>query len=496
MASKSDDGSAMSISLPSALKPARVVLTQPSFGANGEHGQQQMSATQQFYGSATSTSSNRATPSRTRTSFGPATSVYGTKEAARLQPPSILPPSTFLHPKKPSMTLKNDYTLPFRRADRQSQDTSDGHSRSNEFNDRPSMYLSDYSDKPDTVSDNDHSPIPSGQLLDVENGTQRRESIGHDRTVSRHGTITSRTSREPLILSQPMGKDQNSSVLQRARKASSESKRRTGSKTGSIGSLLGFKSGESTQSSSSVLGVKKASSPIIGGRVGMSPHHEREEEKMPNSSAPEVKSRNNGFAHVAIPVVSEKSRRPLRNYEIYRSVQSASRRVQESSPLTKEKVSHEAKMGYQSPLTGGNNRFYCAGRLISSGESPYPFLASFAVIVLLPGVFLAFESQWLWRSSSPSSSSIGSIGNMGGRALVILFAYSTLIMWSSMLRTALRDPGVIVKGLDREPDWELFAVPVGGVDDMTGTGMGQKVKMRMVNVRNETIGSKCRYIDS
>jgi len=54
----------------------------------------------------------------------------------------------------------------------------------------------------------------------------------------------------------------------------------------------------------------------------------------------------------------------------------------------------------------------------------------------------------------------------------------------------LRDPGIVVKGLDPEPDWETCAVPVGGEDDLTGTGMGQRPKNRVIRVRDEFVSSK------
>jgi hypothetical protein len=140
---------------------------------------------------------------------------------------------------------------------------------------------------------------------------------------------------------------------------------------------------------------------------------------------------------------------------------------------------------------GGNNRFWLSGRLVTSGDSIWPFLASLAVASILPGAFLAFESQWLWDANPNSAAGIG---NPGGKAILFLFIYSTLIMWSSMLRTSLRDPGIIVKGLDKEPDWESVAVPVGAEDDLTGTGMGQRPKLRYFRVKDELVSSKCKLL--
>jgi hypothetical protein len=187
-----------------------------------------------------------------------------------------------------------------------------------------------------------------------------------------------------------------------------------------------------------------------------------------------------GNTHTTVNMDLEK---PMRKYEVYAGQRKELKHSRNPKTPEEEKIA----LGYGSNHFGGNNRFLCSGRLITSGDSPFPFLASFAVVLFLPAIFLAFESQWLWSSSSTNG-----FGNSGGKALVIIFSYTTLVMWSSMLRTSLRDPGIIVKGLDREPDWETYAVPQGGEDDLTGTGMGQRPKLRYFKIRDETVSSKCR----
>lgn len=85
----------------------------------------------------------------------------------------------------------------------------------------------------------------------------------------------------------------------------------------------------------------------------------------------------------------------------------------------------------------GGNRFFLGGRLITADSNPLPFLGSLALLVVLGGLWLGFESNYLWHHLSP--------------AVVIVFAY----LWSSsvvnMLVTATTDPGILPRDLDPTP---------------------------------------------
>ncbi|GAA6042388.1 hypothetical protein JCM8097_004492 [Rhodosporidiobolus ruineniae] len=91
-------------------------------------------------------------------------------------------------------------------------------------------------------------------------------------------------------------------------------------------------------------------------------------------------------------------------------------------------------------LHPGSNRFPCAGRLISSADSPLPFGVALGVAVALPGLWWAFNGAFLWTH----------LGG-GGKASLFVFVYVVLVMWSSMLKTALTDPGILPRNLDPSP---------------------------------------------
>ena len=496
MASTGNTAPVLSISLPSALKPALVSVHSPwsDNGSSGaENNEQRLRTTQDFY---TPSSSGTVFPQRTRTSFGPQHGAAGAREGARLQLPSILPHSTFLKPRKPTLTPRNSSGL------LSPQYIANARSGGNDGGGEPNMYLDVHRRDGKQVGDGytsttsqseNHretsSSLQSTGWLDGK-GPARGGSIGHRHSLSRQGTIASRTSREPLILQREMLEVDDKGAPPRDRKMSSqEEKQRIDSKADSLRSHKAI----NPPSSAHLLATNERplSFAVDVREGGLPSSQQRQAEKSP-FSLPLRDSAYDSSAQYASPVLSEKTGRPLRNYQVYEAAQAALRRSQDPNVSAEKKQGLDGDLGYGSNLTGGNNRFYCAGRLISSGESPFPLIASFAVTIFLPAIFLAFESQWLWSSSSPTSSPIGGIGGTGCRAVLIIFAYCTLIMWSSMLRTSFRDPGIIVKGLDREPDWETFAVPIGGLDDMTGTGVGQRIKPRMIEMREVTVSSKCK----
>lgn len=94
-------------------------------------------------------------------------------------------------------------------------------------------------------------------------------------------------------------------------------------------------------------------------------------------------------------------------------------------------------------LHQGMNRFCLDGRCMTSGDSVLPLVGSSIVALVLPALFWAFNGPWLWHH-------LGA-GGGGGRATVFVFLVLVLLMWSSMARTALSDPGIIPRNLDPDP---------------------------------------------
>ncbi|GAA5918535.1 hypothetical protein JCM6882_009760, partial [Rhodosporidiobolus microsporus] len=95
-------------------------------------------------------------------------------------------------------------------------------------------------------------------------------------------------------------------------------------------------------------------------------------------------------------------------------------------------------------LHPGHNRFPSRGRLLSSGDNPLPFVVSCAVAFVLPALWWAFNGDFLWTH----------LGG-GGKASLFVFAYLVLVMWTSMLKTALSDPGILPRDLDPHPARKL-----------------------------------------
>lgn len=550
------------ISLPSSLKAARVSLSSPSPSqlpsndsgsdggtvANGSISQHSDGHAGPAAGSRASTGVNSGGGNNSGISSTPATlRTAGTV-------PGILPKSAFLTPRKPAGVAARQQRQRQQSPLRPGASLSLAASTNNNGGDGDGVALSQPSSastsmRASTSVQSSHAAYPgegsretagiamfpidetrpsassSDYAARLQVGTLGRSgsSGGHTRAESRQETIRSKASREPLIENGLPRRSVSSAAQNRP-----ENGKRKNSKTGSITSLLGFgkgsdgPTGPGADGRSSKEGSekqrRKASRSV--GSSGMSPLHEINVEQKsparhwqpamnghqaPHDAEPPFWNSTDRVEQphhqaIRIPVIDEKTQKPLRNYRLYRQQQQSSKpttvrrsildRVCSRRPPGHANGTQEPlAFGYGTNNLGGNNRFLLSGRLVTSGDSPYPFLGALAVALFMPGIFLAFEAEWLWHSNADAGGS-GGIGTAAGKALVVLFAYTTLIMWSSMLRTSLRDPGIIPKGLDREPDFESFAVPVGGEDDLTGTGMGQRPRFRQVRVRESLVASK------
>ncbi|KAF8521569.1 DHHC palmitoyltransferase-domain-containing protein [Hysterangium stoloniferum] len=106
-----------------------------------------------------------------------------------------------------------------------------------------------------------------------------------------------------------------------------------------------------------------------------------------------------------VPYISTKTGKPERNYE-----------------------------GYPS-----HNKFFLGGRILTGGDTIIPFILSFMMVLGIAGTWFATTAVWWWHNESPAVAAIG--------------AYLCLITISSMLATALRDPGILPRGLDPDPPY-------------------------------------------
>jgi palmitoyltransferase ZDHHC9/14/18 len=67
------------------------------------------------------------------------------------------------------------------------------------------------------------------------------------------------------------------------------------------------------------------------------------------------------------------------------------------------------------------NRFFLNGRILTGGDSPWAFVASFALLLVVAGCWFATAGVWFWRNVNP--------------AVTIVAAYLTLLTISTMLTT-------------------------------------------------------------
>lgn len=89
----------------------------------------------------------------------------------------------------------------------------------------------------------------------------------------------------------------------------------------------------------------------------------------------------------AVPMINSKTGKPVRRYELHPS----------------------------------RNRFFLGGRLLTGGDSPWAFLASFSLVLIIAGVWFGTTAVWWWKNKSPAVAALG--------------AYFALLTISTMLTT-------------------------------------------------------------
>lgn len=116
----------------------------------------------------------------------------------------------------------------------------------------------------------------------------------------------------------------------------------------------------------------------------------------------------------AVPVIDPKTGKPVRRYQQYPS----------------------------------RNRFLFGGRLLTGGDTPWAFVASFGVVISIAGVWFGTTAVWWWHNESPAVAAVG--------------AYLALLTISTMLATATIDPGILPRNLDPDPPYPATSPSDGG----------------------------------
>ncbi|KAK4702744.1 hypothetical protein P7C70_g3473, partial [Phenoliferia sp. Uapishka_3] len=124
-------------------------------------------------------------------------------------------------------------------------------------------------------------------------------------------------------------------------------------------------------------------------------------------------------------------------------------------------------------LHPGANRFFLAGRLVSSKDNPTPFIISLCLAIVLPILFFAFSGPFLWHH----------LGG-GGKSSIFIFVWLTGLMVTSMCKTAWTDPGIIPRGLDRVPERKW-------VEDLGEGEGGWKAEPKYMRIKEGIVASKC-----
>ncbi|EDR14204.1 uncharacterized protein LACBIDRAFT_292186 [Laccaria bicolor S238N-H82] len=100
-------------------------------------------------------------------------------------------------------------------------------------------------------------------------------------------------------------------------------------------------------------------------------------------------------------------------------------------------------------LHPSRNRFFFGGHLLTGGDSPWAFVASFTLVLTISGVWFGTTAVWWWKNESPAVAAVG--------------AYLALLTISTMLATATCDPGILPRNLDPDPPYPSTSPSDGGV---------------------------------
>ncbi|KAF5330382.1 hypothetical protein D9619_005297 [Psilocybe cf. subviscida] len=95
------------------------------------------------------------------------------------------------------------------------------------------------------------------------------------------------------------------------------------------------------------------------------------------------------------------------------------------------------------------NLFAFKGRMLTGGDTPWAFIATFLLILSIAGVWFGTTAVWWWHNESPAVAAVG--------------AYLALMVISLMLATASTDPGILPRNLDPDPPYPATSPSDGGV---------------------------------
>ncbi|KAF7294816.1 Palmitoyltransferase [Mycena indigotica] len=143
--------------------------------------------------------------------------------------------------------------------------------------------------------------------------------------------------------------------------------------------------------------------------------HSQEHHTPSASPEPSFFAHTDGPSRMERPVLDPVTHKPMRNYELHPS----------------------------------RNRWFFQGRILTGGDSPWAFIGSMSLLLAISGTWFGTTAVWWWHNISP--------------AVSIICGYMALITISSMLTTAMRDPGILPRDLDPEPPYPATSPSDGGM---------------------------------
>ncbi|KAL1407018.1 Eukaryotic peptide chain release factor GTP-binding subunit [Vanrija albida] len=100
-----------------------------------------------------------------------------------------------------------------------------------------------------------------------------------------------------------------------------------------------------------------------------------------------------------------------------------------------------------------HSTFFCGGRLMTGGSSPWSFIISIILLLGIAGVWVGTTGVWLWRHGNRYGLAHG-----GGIAINVVFAYLFGLSVSSMIAASFREPGILPRNLDPDPPYTRIDV--------------------------------------
>ncbi|THH09362.1 hypothetical protein EW145_g2079 [Phellinidium pouzarii] len=111
-------------------------------------------------------------------------------------------------------------------------------------------------------------------------------------------------------------------------------------------------------------------------------------------------------------------------------------------------------------LHPSQNTFFLKGRILTGGDSVWPFVCSVILLLGIAGTWSGTTAVWWWKHESP--------------AVAIVGGYMCLLTIANMMATAFSDPGILPRNLDPDPPY----ANTSSTDDSARAPLPRDLKVR------------------